>query len=73
MTKPSHDDLNDQVAAFLLKGGAINEIDEGQRALHKSQVHTRFNPLNKVADEFTERSMRSAENQEGVESAYYGR
>lgn len=68
MSKPSHSELEDQIADFLLKGGTINQVEEGQSAIAKQKAHERYGN-----DDYTDRSMRSAENQEDVESAYFGR
>lgn len=65
MSDNSNNTNRDPVAEFLARGGKIQTIEEGVRSLSEREIHTRANGPDKKS--YTERRMRSAENQEGLE------
>lgn len=60
---PTHD----PVAEFLAKGGTIETVPSGKRAMSEREIYLRTDAPDEVVDDYTERSMRAAENQDGLE------
>lgn len=61
----------DPVAEFLAKGGKIQTVDAGVRAMDERQVYAKASGRDALAEDYTDRSMRDAENQVGHRNAYY--
>lgn len=71
MSKLTSDELKNQMAAFLAKGGSVEVVESGSRVLSEREVHAKTSGRDDLADSYTDKRMRAAENQEGVHSAYF--
>ena len=74
MSKASRDELQSQMAEFLAKGGNVESVEAGKRTLNEREVYAKASGRDDLAertDDYTDRRMRSAENQEGFHHAYY--
>jgi hypothetical protein len=69
----SNDQALDPVAAFLANGGKIQEVDEGVRTSTEREIYAKASGRDHLAERYTDRSMRDAENQVGLEQyhSYY--
>lgn len=66
--------VTDPVAEFLSRGGKIETVDPGVRALDERDIYAKANGRDTLADrQYTEQRMREAENQVALEKnhAYY--
>lgn len=61
-------EIEGAMAAFTQGGGAVNDVETGKRTLTEKQAKNRMR-----GDDYTERSMRDAENMAGIHNAYYHR
>jgi len=75
MSNLSRDDLQNQIAAFLANGGSVEPVEAGKRTLSEREVYAKASGRDDLVErqsDYTDRRMRSAENQEGVRHPYYG-
>ncbi len=74
MSKPFHDEVQSQIVEFLAKDGNVESVEAGKCTLNEREVYAKTSGLDDLAertDDYTDRSMRSAETQEGIHHAYY--
>jgi|TARA_R110002072_G_scaffold303138_1_gene495442 hypothetical protein len=71
MSKPTHEELQAQMAEFLAKGKSIETVDSGTRTLSERELYFKASGRIDQKDDYTERQMRSAENQETVRHPFY--